>query len=341
MMHHRVSSPSETSGSERYILNRTNSPANVFSSCNIDNHESSGIIGNHSNNSNATIAAVTNSSIVLSNNIAYLDSRCYHSKLQSLCDGFCNLGRFSPNLDQGYATLVSPSPTGHHSSNISIGTVPTNMVHNISSLSSHLGICSTTAVSAAAATAAAVARRYTDNGDTSNHGGSSYRSFGPPPWNRKGPYQAGPFFNCLPDEAIIRIFNWLESHELCQVARVCRRFEQLAWLPALWKIITLRGERLCGDKVLKMIFRQLCGQTRNGSCPEVERVMLADNCKISDKGLQLLTRRCPELTHLQLHGCVNITNQALEDVLIKCNNIQHLDVTGEFSIHSNPNKVTL
>lgn len=326
MVHHRVSSPSETSGSERYILNRTNSPTNVFSSCNIDNQDSSVIIGNHSNN-NAVITVITNSSTASSNNIAYLDSRCYHSKLQGVSDGLSNLGRFSPNLDQGYATLVSPSPTGHHSSSISIGTTPIGMVHNTVPLNSHLVMCSTTAVSAAAA---AVARRYTESVETD--GVSNRRSFVPPPWNRKGSYQAGPFFNCLPDEAIIRIFNWLQSYELCQVARVCRRFEQLAWLPMLWKIITLRGERFCGDKVLKMIFRQLCGQTRNGSCPEVERVMLADNCKISDKSLQLLTRRCPELTHLQLHGCVNITNQALEDVLTKCNNIQHLDVTGMFPL---------
>lgn len=60
--------------------------------------------------------------------------------------------------------------------------------------------------------------------------------------------------------------------------------------------------------------------------------MLGDNCRISDKGLQLLMRRCPELTHLQLHGCVNITNQALKDVLTKCSNIQHLDVTGKMEL---------
>jgi len=162
-------------------------------------------------------------------------------------------------------------------------------------------------------------------------GGGAASAIGPPPWNRKGPFRCGPLFDRLPDEAVVRIFSWLDSCELCNVARVCRRFEHLAWRPILWKVISLRGEHLNGDKTLKMIFRQLCGQSCNGACPEVERVMLADGCRISDKGLQLLTRRCPELTHLQLQTCVDITNQALVEALTKCSNLQHLDVTGEWT----------
>ncbi|EDW97386.1 F-box/LRR-repeat protein 7 [Drosophila yakuba] len=265
-LHHpRTSSPSETSGSDRYLLNR-------------------------SSNSNHL-----------------------HSKGQSLSDGLCNLGRFSPSLDQGYATLVSPSPTGHHSSG-GAGNV-TN-----STTASGAGIM-------ASSTPATTPRR----GASSNGlggGPAPGTAIGPPPWNRKGPFRCGPLFDRLPDEAVVRIFSWLDSCELCNVARVCRRFEHLAWRPILWKVISLRGEHLNGDKTLKMIFRQLCGQSCNGACPEVERVMLADGCRISDKGLQLLTRRCPELTHLQLQTCVGISNQALVEALTKCSNLQHLDVTG-------------
>ncbi|XP_017055819.1 F-box/LRR-repeat protein 7 [Drosophila ficusphila] len=265
LMHHpRTSSPSETSGSDRYLLNR-------------------------SSNSNHL-----------------------HSKGQSLSDGLCNLGRFSPSLDQGYATLVSPSPTGHHSSG-GVGNV-TN-----STTASGAGIM-------ASSTPTTTPRR----GVSSNGvgGGGPGTAIGPPPWNRKGPFRCGPLFDRLPDEAVVRIFSWLDSCELCNVARVCRRFEHLAWRPVLWKVISLRGEHLNGDKILKMIFRQLCGQSCNGACPEVERVMLADGCRISDKGLQLLTRRCPELTHLQLQTCVGVSNQALVEALTKCSNLQHLDVTG-------------
>uniref|UniRef100_A0A1B0G6R9 F-box domain-containing protein n=1 Tax=Glossina morsitans morsitans TaxID=37546 RepID=A0A1B0G6R9_GLOMM len=278
MHHHGNSSPSETSGSDRYLLNRTNSPANAFSTSNgLDNYSCS----NNNNSSSSNLV---------------LDQRYHHTKVQRLTDNLCSLGRFSPSLDQGYATLVSPSPTGHHPHTITTHSI----VHHPPPTT--------------VAAAAAVARRHIETG--------------PPPWNKKGPYRAGPYFDRLPDDTIMKLFSWFESCELCNVARVCRRFEQLAWRPLLWKVISLKGEHLNGDKALKMIFRQLCGQTRNGSCPEVERVMLADGCKISDKGLQLLTRRCPELSHLQLQGCINVSNQALVDVLTKCTNIQHLDVTG-------------
>ncbi|XP_030572106.1 F-box/LRR-repeat protein 7 [Drosophila novamexicana] len=276
-LHHpRNSSPSETSGSDRYLLNRsTNSPANAFQ---LDHH---------------------------------------HTKVQSLSDGLCNMGRFSPSLDQGYATLVSPSPTGHHPSSTGGIVVCSNPKNSSPSVVSGGVITSSTP--------ATTPRR----GLTSSSSGTvNGTAIGPPPWNRKGPYRCGPYFDRLPDEAVVRIFSWLDSCELCNVARVCRRFEQLAWRPVLWKCITLRGEHLNGDKTLKMIFRQLCGQSCNGACPEVERVMLAEGCRISDKGLQLLTRRCPELTHLQLQTCEGVSNQALVEALTKCSNLQHLDVTG-------------
>ncbi|KAH8417412.1 hypothetical protein KR222_010894 [Zaprionus bogoriensis] len=277
-LHHpRNSSPSETSGSDRYLLNRsTNSPANAFQ---LDHH---------------------------------------HTKVQSLSDGLCNMGRFSPSLDQGYATLVSPSPTGHHPSSTGASSKNTNN----SSVVVGSGSVGGGGIIASSTPATTPRRGLATNGTVTG------TAIGPPPWNRKGPYRCGPFFERLPDEAVVRIFSWLDSCELCNVARVCRRFEQLAWRPVLWKCITLRGEHLNGDKTLKMIFRQLCGQSCNGACPEVERVMLADGCRISDKGLQLLTRRCPELTHLQLQTCVGVSNQALVEALTKCTNLQHLDVTG-------------
>lgn len=57
--------------------------------------------------------------------------------------------------------------------------------------------------------------------------------------------------------------------------------------------------------------------------------MLSEGSKVSDKGLQLLTRRCPGLTHLQLQQSSSITNQALFDLVTKCTNLQHLDITGK------------
>ncbi|ALC45890.1 CG4221 [Drosophila busckii] len=269
-LHPRNSSLSETSGSDRYQLNRSsNSPANPFQ---LTDH--------------------------------------HITKVRSLSDGLCNMGRFSPSLDQGYATLVSPSPTGHHSSS----SMPVPVTNT-----SGIRINNTTARRTAPGLA---------NNSSSDMSRGVVMAIEPPPWNCKGPYRSGPYFERLTDETVLRIFSQLDSCELCNVARVCRRFEQLAWRPTLWKCITLRREQLNGDKALKMIFRQLCGHSCNGACQEVERVMLADGCRISDKGLQLLARRCPEMTHLQLQSCVGISNEALIEALTKCSNLQHLDITG-------------
>lgn len=87
------------------------------------------------------------------------------------------------------------------------------------------------------------------------------------------------------------------------------------------------GEHIKGDLAIKTILRRLCGQTRTGACPSIERVLLSDGCKISDKGMQLLARRCPEITHLQIQHSTQ-SNQALFDLVTKCTNLQHLDITG-------------
>lgn len=106
-------------------------------------------------------------------------------------------------------------------------------------------------------------------------------------------------------------------------------FSQLnAFLTSIPPLLTT-GENRSGDKALRTIFRRLCGQTRNGLCPIVERVMLSEGCKITDKGLQLLSRRCPSLSHLQLQNSTSVTNQALFDLVTKCSTLQHLDITGK------------
>lgn len=137
-------------------------------------------------------------------------------------------------------------------------------------------------------------------------------------------------FDKLPDEAVVKIFSWLDSSDLCICARVCKRWKSLAWEPHLWRIIKLSGENLCGDKAVRSVLRRLCGQGTTGACPNVERVLLSDGAKITDKGLMQLSRRCTELTHLQLHGCSAVTNNAIFELATKCTNLQHLDLTGKF-----------
>lgn len=141
-------------------------------------------------------------------------------------------------------------------------------------------------------------------------------------------------FDRIADDSMLKIFSWLDSTDLCSCARVCRRWENLSWEPSLWRSIKLNGENLCGDRAVRGVLRRLCGQGRTGACPNVERVLLCDGARLTDKGLTLLARRCPELTHLQLQGCATVTNPALFELATRCTNLQHLDLTGNSRLAS-------
>ena len=205
--------------------------------------------------------------------------------------------RHSPSMDQGYHTLMS-SPTALSTrpmNNHHLTTTKLNCVRNISLSSNSTSLCSISKPST----------YYTASGSKA------------------------PIFDCLPNEVIIKIFQWLETYELCNLATVCRRFEKLIWSPFLWKKVILNGEEINGDKALNSILRRLCEQNNNNVC-NVERVMLSEGCYISDKVLLSLIRKCPGITHLQIPFSVAITNQSLFDFVSKCTNLQHLNITGEF-----------
>lgn len=197
-------------------------------------------------------------------------------------DASYKLGRSSPSLDQGYHTLVSPSP----------GPSTPGPWTDYNPLSPML---------------------------TSSKGKKLYSS-------KSSSFS---LIDRLPDEAIVKIFSWLDSSELCICARVCKRWETLAWEPQLWRTIKLSGENMCGDKAVRCVLRRLCGQGTTGACPAVEKVLLSDGAKLTDKGLTQLARRCTEITHLQLQGSSAITNNALFELASKCTNLQHLDLTGK------------
>lgn len=199
-------------------------------------------------------------------------------------DSSYKLGRSSPSLDQGYHTLVSPSP-----------------------------------------------------GPSTPGPWADYNGLSPVTTSGKGKKisnnKSSSSFPCvidrLPDSAMLKIFSWLDSTELCACARVCKRWENLVWEPKLWRVIKLSGENISGDKAVRCVLRRLCGQGATGSCSVVEKVFISDGAKITDKGLMHLARRCTELTHLQLQGCSAITNHAIFELATKCLNLQHLDLTGK------------
>lgn len=162
----RVSSPSETSGSDRYNRRTRTSPAILSNSV-------------YSYNSTPVVMKAAAAIVAASTSTQYKTKASTSSTIDGLL--LTSLDRFSPSLDQGYATLVSPSPSGHQT---------------------------------------------------------------PGPWNRGSGCRSagGSSFDVLPDESVLKIFLWLNSCELCSLARVCRRFESLVWQPILWKHINLKGE---------------------------------------------------------------------------------------------------
>lgn len=189
----RGSSPSETSGSDRYFMNRGARQSPAGANTNNTNNKNNNNINSSSGNNNGSYVGQHNNMLLHHHHPSHHKLSSITTKTAgtipsavttNLVDGLTRLGRFSPSLDQGYATLVSPSPSA-------------------------------------------------------GGGGGQHT---PGPWNKnKGPCRSGPGFDRLPDDAIIRIFQWLNSCELSNLSKVCRRFELLAWKPMLWRTITLKG----------------------------------------------------------------------------------------------------
>ena len=212
-------------------------------------------------------------------------------------DASYKMGRTSPSLDQGYHTLVSPSPGPSTPGPWADYNNPLSVV----------------SMTATATTPTVTTTSSSGKGKKLSGKCFSYPSN----------------FDRLPDESVIKIFSWLDSSDLCICARVCKRWKSLVWEPQLWRIIKLSGENVSGDNAVRSVLRRLCGQNTTGACPTVEKVLLSDGARITDKGLMQLSRRCTELTHLQLHGCSAVTNNAIFELVTKCTNLQHLDLTGK------------
>ncbi|XP_045481540.1 F-box/LRR-repeat protein 7-like isoform X2 [Harmonia axyridis] len=160
-------------------------------------------------------------------------------------------------------------------------------------------------------------------------------STGNPVWSEKGSNKGKTYkmknnsFDQLTDETILKIFSFLGTRDLSSCARVCRRFNHIAWTPCLWRSIRINGENLSGDKALKRIMKKIGSDGGDtGICHGIEKVEIVEGAKLTDKSLFLLARKCPDLMHLQLLGCTEITNTALFEVATRCHNLQHLDVTG-------------
>lgn len=221
--------------------------------------------------------------------------------------------RHSPSLvDQGYATLLS-SPTQSALSNHRIMNATANSTKLVNQAMNTVGLAhKVTSLSISSGSLSSLTK---------------VGKYFPTSSSKLIMSNKGHLFDALPNDVIIKVFQWLDTFDLLALASVCRRFEKLIWNPLLWKTISLKGDYVNGDMALNCILRRLADPSSDRSSI-VERVMLSEGCKLTENGIQSIVRRCPNITHLQAQFCNSLTNQSIFDVVTKCTNLQHLDVTG-------------
>ncbi|KAK2719325.1 F-box/LRR-repeat protein 7-like isoform X1 [Artemia franciscana] len=215
----------------------------------------------------------------------------------------------TPNHDLGYHTLISRSGQSQWNNDMKSGSFST--LSNTTSISRH----------SPARQMPSIPPSSVDSSDTEGFMTTNSSPYKGKKWGR------GSGFDRLPDDVVLKIFSNMSSTQLCNMARVNRRFYALAWEPQLWTRINLSGEQLNADKALKTLTRIL-GRASPPFCPTIEKVALNGCSRLTDRGLHVLARRCPELKHLEIKGSALVTNSGIFELVSKCLNLVHLDVTG-------------
>lgn len=100
----------------------------------------------------------------------------------------------------------------------------------------------------------------------------------------------------LPDKVVLNIFAYLTHLEICRVARVCRRWRQIAYDTRLWKNVSLRPE-ISGLHVSSLETLLALISVRFG--PSLRYIELPIEL-ITHTVLHELAAKCPNLTHMLL-----------------------------------------
>lgn len=100
----------------------------------------------------------------------------------------------------------------------------------------------------------------------------------------------------LPDKVLLHIFSYLSHREICRLARICRRWRQVAYDTRLWKNVSLRPE-VSGLHVGSLESLLALISVRFG--PTLRYIELPIEL-ITHTVLHELSAKCPNLTHMLL-----------------------------------------
>lgn len=100
----------------------------------------------------------------------------------------------------------------------------------------------------------------------------------------------------LPDKVLLNIFSYLSHREICRMARVCRRWRQIAYDTRLWRNVSLRPE-VSGLHVGSLESLLTLIQSRFGASLRYIELPIE---LITHTVLHELAAKCPNLTHMLL-----------------------------------------
>lgn len=67
-------------------------------------------------------------------------------------------------------------------------------------------------------------------------------------------------------------------------------------------------------------------------CLCVENIKIKNSNRVTDRGIELISKLCTELKFLSLRNCVSIKSNSVEKLVESCENLKYLDLTGCYNL---------
>uniref|UniRef100_A0A183BMS2 F-box domain-containing protein n=1 Tax=Globodera pallida TaxID=36090 RepID=A0A183BMS2_GLOPA len=125
------------------------------------------------------------------------------------------------------------------------------------------------------------------------------------------------FSHALPDSLLLRIFFYLNKHDIVNVMLVCRRFGQIAKDKTLWEFMNLAGRLIDEESIHSLFNRQL-------------KVLRLASAEVKTPSLfpwfDVQHTASAQLTHLDLSQAKFDTSDTLVRLLSRCKSLQALSL---------------